>query len=83
MYEWFDRVGFVGIVPTRKRIPTHHSSLLTVRWQRDFVNIRRALLRWRSPKTGYWLVPAAEKAGIGRIGWHAFRHYSACLTITR
>jgi integrase len=21
-----------------------------------------------------WLVPAAETAGIGRIGWHTFRH---------
>ena len=21
-----------------------------------------------------WLVPAAERAGIGRIGWHALRH---------
>jgi integrase len=29
-----------------------------------------------------WLVPAAEKAGIGRIGWHTFRHYSASRIIT-
>lgn len=26
-----------------------------------------------------WLVPAAEKAGIGRIGWHTFRHSHSTL----
>jgi integrase len=26
-----------------------------------------------------WLVPAAEKAGIGRIGWHSFRHSHSTL----
>jgi integrase len=28
-----------------------------------------------------WLVPAAKKAGLGRIGWHTFRHYSDLLTM--
>jgi integrase len=43
-----------------------------------------------SPRTGRplnpctaarrWLVPAGEKAGVGRIGWHSFRHsYSTLL----
>ena len=28
-----------------------------------------------------WLVPAAEKVGLGRIGWHTFRHsHSSCYT---
>lgn len=26
-----------------------------------------------------WLVPAAEKAGVGRIGWHTFRHSHSTL----
>jgi len=26
-----------------------------------------------------WLVPAAKKAGIGRIGWHSFRHSHSTL----
>jgi site-specific recombinase XerD len=26
-----------------------------------------------------WLVPAAEKAGLGRIGWHTFRHSDSTL----
>jgi integrase len=26
-----------------------------------------------------WLVPAAEKAGLGRIGWHTFRHSHSSL----
>jgi integrase len=26
-----------------------------------------------------WLVPAAQKAGIGRIGWHTFRHSHSTL----
>ena len=26
-----------------------------------------------------WLVPAAEKVGIGRIGWHTFRHSHSTL----
>jgi len=26
-----------------------------------------------------WIVPAAEKVGIGRIGWHTFRHSHSSL----
>jgi integrase len=26
-----------------------------------------------------WLVPAAEKVGLGRIGWHTFRHSHSSL----
>src|SRR5580704_12939517 len=26
-----------------------------------------------------WLVPASEKVGIGRIGWHTFRHSHSSL----
>lgn len=26
-----------------------------------------------------WLVPAARKAGLGRIGWHTFRHSHSTL----
>ena len=26
-----------------------------------------------------WLVPAAQKAGLGRIGWHTFRHSHSTL----
>src|SRR5271157_1048372 len=26
-----------------------------------------------------WFVPAAEKAGVGRIGWHSFRHSHSTL----
>jgi len=42
-----------------------------------------------NPETGkpYWsskirenhLVPAGEAAGIGRVGWHTFRHTYSCL----
>jgi len=29
-----------------------------------------------------WLVPAATKAGLGRIGWHTFRHSHSTLLHT-
>ena len=28
-----------------------------------------------------WLLRAGEKVGVGRLGWHAFRHYADLLTI--
>jgi len=35
---------------------------------------------WAHKLVRYHLRPAAEKAGIGRIGWHSFRHtYSTLL----
>jgi hypothetical protein len=29
-----------------------------------------------------WLVPAAEKVGLCRIGWHTFRHNYCALVIS-
>jgi hypothetical protein len=40
---------------------------------------RKAVLAGRIQEN--WLVPAAEKVGIGRIGWHTFRHYAGLLTM--
>jgi len=34
---------------------------------------------WPSRVQEHWLVPAAEKAGLGRIGWHTFRHSHSTL----
>jgi site-specific recombinase XerD len=35
---------------------------------------------WPTRVQEHWLVPATEKAGLGRIGWHTFRHsYSTLL----
>jgi integrase len=31
------------------------------------------------PGQEHWLVPAAEKAELGRIGWHTFRHSHSTL----
>jgi len=34
---------------------------------------------WPGRVQEHWLVPAAEKAGLGRIGWHTFRHSHSSL----
>jgi integrase len=34
---------------------------------------------WPNKIQEIWLVPAAEKAGLGRIGWHTFRHSHSSL----
>jgi integrase len=34
---------------------------------------------WPGRIQEHWLVPAAEKVGIGRIGWHTFRHSHSSL----
>ena len=40
---------------------------------------RQAKPYWPGRIQENWLVPAAEKAGIGRIGWHTFRHSHSTL----
>jgi integrase len=34
---------------------------------------------WPNKIQENWLVPAAEKVGLGRIGWHTFRHSHSSL----
>jgi integrase len=34
---------------------------------------------WPGRIQEHWLVPAAAKAGLGRIGWHTFRHSHSTL----
>jgi len=38
--------------------------------------------RWKDGLLTDYLKPAAVRAGIGKVGWHTFRHYSESRTIT-
>jgi integrase len=44
-----------------------------------FANPNTGKPYWPSRIQESWLVPAAEKAGLGRIGWHTFRHSHSSL----
>ncbi len=44
-----------------------------------FANPKTGKPYWPGRIQENWLVPAAEKAGIGRIGWHSFRHSHSTL----
>ena len=47
-----------------------------------FANPNTGKPYWPSRIQESWLVPAAEKAGLGRIGWHTFRHSHSSLQIS-
>jgi integrase len=54
------------------------AELLATGW--IFVNPSTGKPWWPHKLLRFHLIPAAEKAGIGRIGWHTFRHtYSTLL----
>ena len=92
-------LGVVGEVKTkysRKRIPLDPvlAEVLFKYKQRIAATAKPADWVFANPATGkpwrgdciqrWKLVPAAEKAGIGRIGWHTFRHtYSTLLRSLR
>lgn len=44
-----------------------------------FANLETGKPYWPGRIQENWLVPAAEKAGVGRIGWHTFRHSHSTL----
>ena len=44
-----------------------------------FANPEKGRPYWPGRIQENWLVPAAQKAGLGRIGWHTFRHSHSTL----
>src|SRR6266851_4040958 len=76
---------FTESLALSKRRLLNDGCRLTLLWQRNYDTINCGVLRRRTKKTGYlqiqenWLVPAAEKVGLGRIGWHTFRHSHSSL----
>jgi len=44
-----------------------------------FANPETGKPYWPGRIQEHWLVPAAHKAGLGRIGWHTFRHSHSTL----
>src|SRR5260370_9640164 len=44
-----------------------------------FANPNTGKPYWPGKVQENWLVPAAEKVGLGRIGWHTFRHSHSSL----
>ena len=71
------------LLPIDLEILRHHresmsDELLKTGWV--FVNPSTGRPWWPHKFVRFHLRPAAEKAGIGRIGWHTFRHtYSSLL----
>lgn len=62
----------------RNRRQTMSRELIETGW--IFVNPQTGKPWWPHKAVRFHLKPAAEKAGIGRIGWHTFRHtYSTLL----
>src|SRR5216683_1016886 len=88
----YGRVEAVKTEGSEKWLPLDSNLADILRWHREKMPDELLKTGWVfvSPFTGkpwwphkivrYHLRPAAEKAGIGRIGWHTFRHtYSTLL----
>jgi integrase len=82
----YGRQGDVKTRASQKWMPLDRSLAEKLRQHRLRFASRPNLENWvfANPETGKpywpgrvqenWLVPAAKKVGIGRIGWHTFRH---------
>jgi integrase len=64
-----------------ERLRQHKARLAPLAKSEDwvFANPETGRPYWPGRIQENWLVPAAEKAGIGRIGWHTFRHSHSTL----
>lgn len=64
-----------------ERLRQHKARLAPLAKSEDwvFANPETGKPYWPGRIQENWLVPAAEKAGIGRIGWHTFRHSHSTL----
>jgi len=64
-----------------ERLRQHRARLTPLVNSEDwiFANPETGKPYWPGRIQENWLVPAAEKAGIGRIGWHTFRHSHSSL----
>ena len=64
-----------------ERLRQHKARLAPLAKSEDwiFANPETGKPYWPGRIQENWLVPAAEKAGIGRIGWHSFRHRHSTL----
>ena len=82
----YGKSGDVKTPASHRWMPLDRSLAEKLRQHRLSFDSRADLGGWvfANPETGkpywpgriqkHWLAPAAEKAGIGRIGWHTFRH---------
>jgi integrase len=64
-----------------ERLRQHKARLAPLAKSEDwiFANPETGKPYWPGRIQENWLVPAAKKAGIGRIGWHTFRHSHSTL----
>lgn len=64
-----------------ERLRLHQASVPPLAKSSDwvFANPETGKPYWPGRIQESWLVPAAEKAGLGRIGWHTFRHSHSTL----
>ncbi len=87
----YGRQGDVKTRTSQKWMPLDRSLAEKLRQHRLRFASRPSIENWvfANPETGKpywpgrvqenWLVPAAAKVGIGRIGWHTFRHSHSTL----
>ncbi len=64
-----------------EKLRQHKASLAPMANSDDwvFANPETGKPYWPGRIQENWLVPTAQKAGLGRIGWHTFRHSHATL----
>jgi integrase len=64
-----------------ERLRQHKARLAPLAKSEDwiFANPKTGKPYWPGRIQENWLVPAEKKAGIGRIGWHTFRHSHSTL----
>jgi len=64
-----------------ERLREHNAIMAPLASSEDwvFANPETGKPYWPGRIQENWLVPAAEKAGLGRIGWHTFRHSHSTL----
>src|SRR5258708_13393922 len=68
--------------PTLAKIVRHHQLRCASPANKEdwvFANPGTGKPYWPGKIQENWLVPAAEKVGLGRIGWHTFRHRHSSL----
>ena len=78
-----------GLVILPFGLPMDRDLAIILRQNRERTKTIDSEWMFANPETGkpYWsskirenhLVPAGEAAGIGRVGWHTFRHTYSCL----
>jgi len=87
----YGKPGDVKTLASQKCMPLHPSLAEMLRQHRSthpsplnwedwvFANPDTGKPFWPNKVQENWLVPAAEKVGLGRIGWHTFRHSHSSL----